>query len=63
MKIPQNFMKKSQTFMKKSQIFMKNSQKFTCHGFLLTSYQRRRNMGHFKNPVSCAVGVTWGKKI
>ena len=49
--------------MKKSEIFMKNSQKFACHGFLLTSYQRRRNMGHFKNPVSCAVGVTWGKKI
>ena len=63
MKIPQNFMKKSQTFMKKSQIFMKNLQKFTFHVFFPTSYQRRGNMGLFKNPISCAVGVTWGEKI
>ena len=63
MKIPQNFRKIPQNLMKKSQRFMKKVTKIHLSWFLPTSYQRRRNMGHFKNPVSCAVGVTWGKKI
>ena len=56
-------MKNPQNFMKKSQRFMKKVTKIHLSWFLPTSYQRRRNMGHFKNPLWCAVDVTEGAKI
>ena len=63
MKIPQNFRKIPQNLMKKSQRFMKKVTKIHLSWFLPTSYQRRRNMGHFKNPLWCTVDVTQGAKI
>ena len=55
MKIPQNFRKIPQSLMKKSQRFMKKVTKIHLSWFLPTSYQRRRNMGHFKNPLWCTM--------
>ena len=63
MKIPQNFRKIPQNLMKKSQRFMKKVTKIHLSWFLPTSYQRRRNMGHFKNPLWCAVDVTEVQKF
>ena len=53
MKSPENIMKNSQTF-------IKNSQKFT---YSPTSYQKRRHMGQFKNPIWCTVDETLGAKL
>ena len=59
-KIPQNFMKSPENIMKNSQTFIKNSQKFT---YSPTSYQKRRHMGQFKNPIWCTVDETLGAKL
>ena len=54
----------SQIFVEFSKILLKRKEKkWKLTGFYSTYYQRRRNMGLFKNPLWCTVDVTQGAKI